>query len=495
MKRADSLERTGALFAGLCCLLVLLAYLQNVNSGPFEDDFGWITMALAAEKQGSLSIWCDALGCFFFRPFNVGLVLASMQAGSWAVAHGTALLLHVLLSITAAWMAGRLISASRSRWFMFAVGCAFFVHQGAPTTVLQLDTLSQSTSDFFSVAAVVAAFVYSSGRARWLLLAAVATLLAMAGKEGGISTPLAVAVTVLLFASSETRLRRTVYAVGTQALAALAYALWRTNVRNLIAPPEEVLARYDFGAGLETLRHFGQFVFVEIVPWNSASLLWNQRLHEWVLGTAVAFLVIIAACSGWRRLFSSQPGSKRTLVWLLSVFVLWCTPFVFLSKVSEQEAYRLGWVTALVVTTGCLSRLKTGSRRAAMVVLFIWCAWIGINATGSVQKSALLRHNSLIVAEMLQEVKEALGDVSETSELWVSVAPSRPPVERYSVLYVPEPALRWRSLLGLRWHLKKPDLAISFFLPDESMPGPPPGAENLKRVHVDIVEGRARLLP
>ncbi|KPJ60551.1 MAG: hypothetical protein AMJ46_06005 [Latescibacteria bacterium DG_63] len=491
----DRFERIAAYFPALCSLALLAAYLCNINSGPFEDDFGWITMATDAAQQGSLSVWTDAFGCFFFRPFNMGLLALSLKLGSWVVAHGVALAVHVLLSFAVGWLAGNLLPGFRSKWLMIAAGCAFFVHQAAPTTVLQLDTLSQSTSDFFSIAAVMAALLYASRGGRWLIVAAVAALLAMLGKEGGVSTPLAIAFTVALFAARENRLGKIGLAVVTQGAAALVYVLWRTNVRNLVPPPEEAMARYDFGAGLETLRHLGQFVFVEVVPWNSASLLWNERAHEWILGIALAVLIVAASGLGWRRLLASQQRSKTVLVWLMGIFIIWCTPFVFLSQVSEQEAYRLAGVTALGLALGLWAYLRPRQNRVAAVFLVVWCAWVGVGTVGSVQKSILLRHNSFVVENMLQTVKEELGDVSQVKELWVSVGPSTPPSERYSVVYVPEGALRWRALLGLRWYLKRPDLSIRFFLPGQRMPEISTNLDHTKRIRVDIVEGQAELLP
>ncbi len=495
MTRAEIPERLAVYFSLLCCLAVLASYLVNINSGPFEDDFGWVAMATEAREQGRLSVWTDAFGSFFFRPFNMGLVALSLELDSWIPAHSTALALHVLLSLAVAWLAGRLMPGPRSRWLAAAAGCAFFVHQGAPTTVLQLDTLSQATSDFFSVVALAAALLYASRGIRWLIVAAVATLLAMLGKEGGVSTPLAVLVTVALFASGGSRLRKISFTVVTQAASGFVYFLWRTNVRNLVPPPEEVLARYDFGAGLQTLRHFGQFLFVEFVPWNSASLLWNRRPHEWFVGVALGVLVVLAAGLGWRKLLPGKSHSKHVLIWLLAVFVIWCTPFVFLSKVSEQEAYRLACVTVLGLVLGCRERVRVGSSRVAIAVLIVWCAWIGVGAVGSVQKSVQLRHNWLVVENMLQEVKKELGGLPETPELWVSVGPSWPPAERYSVVHVPEPALRWRALLGLKWYLKEPDLDVRFLLPGEEMPATVPQSESVRRVSVDVVEGRARVLP
>jgi hypothetical protein len=495
MPEISKTERIAACFPAVCCVAVLASYLSNINSGPFEDDFGWIAMATQAAQQGWWSVWGDAFGSFFFRPFNMGLLALSLASDSWAPTHGVALGIHVMLAFAAAWLAARLTPALKSRWLILAAGCAFFVHQGAPATVLQLDTLSQSTSDFFSVAAVIAALAYASGSVRWLIVAAAASLLAMLGKEGGVSTPLLVAFTVAVFASKEIRLRKTSLAVATQVAAGAAYLLWRTNVRNLIRPPEEVLVRYDFGAGLETLRHLGQFFFVEVVPWNSASLLWNGRMHEWVIGVTLAVLVVIASGLGWKSLVANRAAAWGAFLWLLGAFVIWCTPFVFLSKVSEQETYRLAAIASLALSIGCWGCLRFGKRHLALFVLVIWCVWVGVGAIGSVQKSMLLRNNWLVVEDMLEEVQKELGDVSQIEELWVDVGPFAPPEERYSVLYVPDAALRWRAMLGLRWYLEKPSLEVRFFLPNEEMPASPSNAERLKRVTVDVVEGKAQLVP
>ena len=139
------------------CSGVTLAYLLNITSGPFEDDFGWIRMARAATEHGFARLWYDAFGCFFFRPFNVALFAQSLAAGSWAVAHGVALAIHFSLALAVGWLAVRVFPGQTSRWLAVSVACAFYVHQGNTTAVLQLDTLSQCTSDFFSVIALLAA--------------------------------------------------------------------------------------------------------------------------------------------------------------------------------------------------------------------------------------------------------------------------------------------------------------------------------------------------
>ncbi|MFH0778702.1 MAG: hypothetical protein V2A71_08735 [Candidatus Eisenbacteria bacterium] len=546
--------RLAAILTALCAAVVLLCYVSNLNSGPFEDDFGHVTMATVARDRGLSSVWTDAYDCFFFRPFNMGLLVLSLQAGSWTVAHGAALFIHVLLALAVGWLAARLFwgrlfpkQTSRGReprWLAVALGSAFFVHQGNTTSVLQLDTLSQCTSDLFSVLALLAAIVYclpregglprterlpgagdspgavgSSGegestvarqqtgwpvqsgrRARFafapgvLASAGLGSLLAMAGKEGGVSTPVAVIATVAFLAPRGFRLRKTAIVVATQVLAGLAYVAWRLNVQNLIPAPSDVQDRYSFALSLDSVRNFIQFVFVETVPWNSASLMWNRRPHEWALGVALGLLVVVAAALGWRRLVREDRARRLLLAWLLCVFVIWCTPFVLLLKVSEQEVYRLAIPTVLILGLGCWAFLRSNVVRIALPVLVIWCAWVTVNTVASVQKCDLLKHNARVAEETLEATSGALGDLSRTDEVWVYVVPRVEPWKRYSVVCVPEAALRARAPLGLAWHVGRPGLKVEFVVPGREVPTYRGAPERLKKVRLDIESGQVEIV-
>jgi hypothetical protein len=491
MDTRNKLERFAALFTAICCLIVFVAYLSNLNSGPFEDDFGWVKMATTAVARGYFSVWTDAFGCFFFRPLNMGLLLLSLKVGSWTLAHGGALAVHLCFSVAVACLAARLFPGLKSRWLMLALACAFFVHQGNATTVLQLDTSGQCTSDFFSAIALIAAVAYASSGTRWLIVASLASLLAMLGKEGGVPTILAVIVTVGIFASRGVRARKLASILAAETAAGLAYFLWRTHVQNLIPPPQEVLTRYSFGLRFETLRNLGKFIVVEIVPWNSASLAWNRRPEEWVLGLAFAVFVGVAALVGWRRLIKKEPRSKMVLIWLQLVFLLWCTPYVFLGGVSEDEVYRLASITVLIFGFGCWASLQSGVARLAVPALVAWCAWVGIGGTASVEKCMVLRSNARVAGEMVEAMGQALGDASETREVWVFIVPSPRPSRRYGIVYVSEPALRIRAPVGLPWYLKNPDLRVQVFLPGDTVPKNPEDFEHLKALRADITKGLA----
>lgn len=495
MARRTRLEIMAALLSLACAVPVLVAYLTNLDSGPFEDDFGLVNLALAAQERGAGSVWWSAFGSPFFRPFNLGLVYLSLEVGSWALAHGVSLLVHVVLAALVGWLTGRLMPSRRSPWLAVAVASAFFVHQGNTTAVLQIDTVSQSLGDLFSFAGIAAAFGYAAGgRLRWVPVAAAAALLAMLGKEGGVSTALGLIATVGLLGAKGTRMRRVAIMATASLIAGAAYLVWRANVRDLI-PAGETTGRYAFGLGLSTVRHAAQFLFIEIVPWNSASLLWNRSPHEWAAGLTIAVLIVVVAGLGWRHLASHEPWSKIVLVWLAVVFLVWCAPYVFLARVSEQYVYRLACVTVLALGFGCWAHFRSGLTRLAAPALAAWFAWVGVSAAGSIQKCALLKQNAHTAGRVLETAAGVLGDVSETEEIWVFITPSHWPREHYSILYVPEPALWVHSHAGLRWYLKKPNLRIEMFLPGRRiLPKPtPPG--RLKKIQVNVVEGRAELMP
>jgi hypothetical protein len=95
---------------------------------------------------------------------------------------------------------------------------------------------------------------------------------------------------------------------------------------------------------------------------------------------------------------------------------------------------------------------------------------------------------------MLDAMRNALGDVSQTKDIWVFLVQSRPPAERYSVLYVPDPALRWQATSGLLWYLGRPDLRIKYFLPRHTVPEYEGARSDLKKLRVDINEGKALLI-
>jgi hypothetical protein len=495
MNKHSRLEAAAALFAAGVCLVVFFAYLGNLKSGPFEDDFGYVTMAMTAAEKGYFSVWTDAFGSFFFRPLNMGLLLLSLKVGSWMLAHGAALVVHLCFSLAVAWLAALVLPGNKSRWLLLAFGCAFFVHQGNATTVLQLDTFSQSASDLFSVIALMAGVAYARSGAHWLILASFASLIALLSKEGGVSTPLAVIVTVGIFASRGVRFRKIVYGSIAGTAVGLVYFLWRANVQNLIPRPESVLSRYSFGVGVATLRNLGKFVFVETVPWNSASLSWNRRPEEWVLGLVLAVLMWVAALIGWGRLIRQEPKGKTLLIWLPLIFLIWCTPYVLLAKVSEEQVYRLASMTVLMFGLGCWAGLRSGTARLAAPALIAWCAWVGVGGIASVEKCALLKNNARVAGEMIETMGRVLGDVSDTREVRAFVVPSDPPWRRYSNLHVPEPALRMRAPLGLAWYFKKPDLKVQIFLPGETAPMYTGRPEHMKAVKVDIFRGSAERIP
>jgi len=483
------------LVLSLSCAGVTIAYLMNLTSGPFADDFGWARMGRAAMECGWARVWYDSFGCFFFRPFNLALVVQSLAAESWAVAHGTAMVIHVLLAFAVGSLAMRVFPGQRSRWLGIAAACVFYVHQANTTAVLQIDTLSQCISDFFSVIALLAAVAYVSSGARWAIISGLAALLAMLGKEGGVSTPLVVIMTVLLLSGKAVRLRKTANVVLSQFMAGAVYLLWRLNVQNLVPVSDQDQARYSFHIGLAALRNLGQFVFVEAVPWNSASLVWNGRAYEWAIGIAIGAAVAVVAGLGWKRLIRREPGSKVLIVWLTAVFLIWCTPYIFLVRVSEQEVYRLSAIAALIMSFGCWAYLRFAGARMAVPALIVWCVWISVSGVAGIQKAVLLRHNAAVVSEMLEEAAVALGDVSTTERVWVFVTPSRPPTRHYSILYINESYLRWHALDGLDWYLKKPGLRIEHFLPGEEPPETSPEPPRLKKLRLDIIEGSAEPVP
>ena len=189
-----------------------------------------------------------------------------------------------------------------------------------------------------------------------------------------------------------------------------------------------------------------------------------------------------------------EPRSKTLLVWLVLVFLIWCTPYVFLMKVSEQEVYRLAAITVMSLGFGCWVLLRSGVTRLAVPVMVIWCAWITVSAIGSVQKCELLKHNAGVVDTMLERMSNAMGNVSQTQDVWVFVTPSVGEWRRYSVVYVPEPALRARAPLGLPWYLGKGDLNLEFFLPQHAVPEYRGNPAQLKKLRIDIQEGRAELM-
>ncbi len=474
---------------------VTIAYLLNVTSGPFADDVGWVRMSRAAMEHGWTRVWYDAFGSVFFRPFNIALIVQSLAADSWAVAHGAALAVHSLLAFAVGLLAVRIFPGQRSRWLGVAVACTFYVHQANTTAILQIDTLSQCTSDFFSVIALLAAVAYASSGVRWAIISGFAAILALLGKEGGVSTPLVVVVTVLLLSHRTVRLRKVGNILLIQIMAGAAYLLWRLNVQNLVPVPEQVRARYSFDIGFGTLRNLGQFVFVEAVPWNSASLVWNGRVYEWAIGIALGASVALVTGLGWKRLIRDEPRSKVLITWLTAVFLIWCTPFVFLVKVSEQEVYRLSAIIALMMCFGCWAYLRSARARMAVPALVVWCAWISVSGVASIQKAVLLRHNASVANEMLEEAATALGDVSTTESVWVFVTPSRPPTQHYSILYIPEPDLRSRALAGLDWYLRKPNLKVEHLLPGEEPPETSLESPRLRKLRANIVEGSAELIP
>jgi hypothetical protein len=96
---------------------------------------------------------------------------------------------------------------------------------------------------------------------------------------------------------------------------------------------------------------------------------------------------------------------------------------------------------------------------------------------------------------MVETMGRALGDASETREVWAFTGPSRPPSRRYSIVYVPKQALRESAPLGLPWYFRKPDLKVQIFLPGGTVPKYPEGSEHLKALRVDIVKGVAEAIP
>jgi hypothetical protein len=492
MKRMEFLAAT---VIALSFIAVTTAYLLNVTSGPFEDDFGWVRMGRMAASCSWTRAWYDAFGCVFFRPLNIALIALSLKAGSWAVAHVASLAVHALATLSVGLLAMRVFPGRGSRWLGLAAACTFYVHQGNPTAILQIDTFSQCTSDFFSIVALLAAVAYASSGIRFAVISGLAAFLAMLGKEGGVAAPLAVVATVLLMSPRAARIRKAGVALLVQVAAVIGFYLWRSNVLNLWPALEQGEGRYSFGVGLRTLRNLGQFIFVELVPWNSASLVWNRRPHEWAIAIALGASVALIAGLGWRKLIRDEPRSKVLIVWLIAVFLLWCAPYVFLARVSEQYVYRLAAVVALLISFGSWACWRSGRARLAVLALVVWCLWVSASGVASIQKSELLRRNARIVNETLEEAAAALGDVSVTKTVWVFITPSRPPRERYSVLHIPETALRSDAVAGLDLHLNKPGLVIERFMPGEEPPETSTGSPRLKKLRANIVEGTVELIP
>jgi hypothetical protein len=492
--QAKTPERLAVIITVCCAIAVAIAYLKNLHSGPFADDFGWVRMGLASIERGWLSIWYDSFEGFFFRPFNVGLVDLSLRVGSWAVAHGAALAVHAVMSVIVGLLARRLYSGTKSRWLGPAAACAFFAHQANVTTVLQIDTLSQATSDLFSVVALLAALSYVSSGRRWLLVAGLSSLLAMLGKESGVSVALSAVVTVFLLSPLKVRIRKALLMFFVQAGALATYSLWRLNVQNILAVPDVETSRYNFSIGLGTLRNLAQFIFVQIVPWNSVSLIADGRLHQWVIGIAIGLLVVLVAGAGWRKLPESRPGKKLLLIWIASVFLIWCMPNIFLGVVSEQMVYRLTVLTAVVISIGCWSVLRSGRRHMALLALIAWCSWVCVGSHASIGKSVLIRHNARVSTKILDDMEAALGDISETECIHVHVVPAEFGPGTYSVLRVPDSNLRFRALRFLDTRIEKPGLEIAYYMYGEEPPVSSLAPPRLKQLRVDIDRGSAELI-
>jgi hypothetical protein len=493
--QARSSERLASVFTACCAVAVAAAYLRNLRAGPFADDFGWVRMGFAAIQRGRLGIWYDALDCFFFRPFNIAIVAESMRAGTWALAHGVALSVNVVMGLMVGWLAIRIHPDRDLRWLGLAAGCAFFAHQANTTTVLQLDTLSQSMSDLFAVVALVAAVLYVRSSRRWLLVSAVASVGAMLGKEGGISVPVAAVVTVLVLSPRPARVGKAAYMLLAQLGASAVYVVWRLSVLNLVPLPAELQPRYGFAVGLTTIHNFARFIFIEGVPWNSASLMAGRKPQEWAIGLALGGLMLLVAGLGWKRLLRERPGSRALLVWLVAVFLVWCTPYVFLIQVSEQEAYRLTAVTVLAVGMGCWALLRSADRRLALLAVVVWCAWVFTGSVGSIEKSNMLRHNSEVATELLDEAEAALGDISRTDTVRVFMVPAEHPPRTYSILSIPDVTLRVQALWRLDTRLRKPGLTIEHMEPGREPPDTLSSSPGLKTLRVDVEHGSVELVP
>jgi len=491
----------GTFFAVACCVAVAAGYLTNLVSGPFLDDFGWVRMAMSSIERGWLSLWGDAFQCPFFRPLNVGLLVLSIRLDSWALTHGTVLLVHLAVSILTAWLANKVLHIKKSPWLMVMVGCAVFVHQANVTAILQLDTASQAMSGLFSLLAIVTAFKYAqtpSSGTRWLLAGGIASLLAMLGKEGGISVPFAALITVAFFARAAMRLPKLIRASFVQAASLLTYVIWRRAIAGIIPPPGFHQTRYGFKAGAETVGNLAHFVFVETVPWNSASLIFNKRLGEWLAALGLGIVIVGVTALGWKLLIRSPSqcgrAPRRVLLWLLLVFLVWCTPYVFLVRVSEQYVYRLTTVATIIVSIGCWQAMQHFNRRLALLALITWCSWLGVNSVSSLQKTALLKQNAKISQATLESMAEKLGDLSMVDEIWILLYPSRPPPRRYSILYVPKWIVRARTPLGLQWYLDKPDLKVVVFWPKDTVPVYEGTPESLRKLTVDVMTGSVSVL-
>jgi hypothetical protein len=223
-------------------------------------------------------------------------------------------------------------------------------------------------------------------------------------------------------------------------------------------------------------------------------LIADGQTHEWIIGIVLGGLVILVAGLGWRKLIRDRPDLKPVLVWLIAIFLVWCAPYVFLMKVSEQEVYRLAVVTVLVAATGSWALLRSVGRRLAFFVIAVWCVWVFVGTYGSVQKSSLLRHNAFVTCSFLDDMEAVLGDVSETECVRVLVTPSRYPPRTYSILCVPDITLRAHAVLSLDTRLDRLDLEIEYLMSGEEPPETQLRAPRLKTLRVDIASASSELV-
>jgi hypothetical protein len=165
-------------------------------------------------------------------------------------------------------------------------------------------------------------------------------------------------------------------------------------------------------------------------------------------------------------------------------------PFIFLTKVSEQEVYRLAIPTAILMAAGFSAFWRTAGRAAGLAALLIWGAWIGVSAVASVQKAMLIRDNAAISTSMLEEVTEAVGDAAGIHEVWVEVSPRLQAEPYYSVLHVPKTLLRGIAVSGLPEILGHPDLRMRYFFPGQPIPDLP-DSSRIRMVRVDLAAGTA----
>lgn len=331
------------------------------------------------------------MGLQWKRPASANLIFLVAGFGP-AASYAFLCALAVIDAALVLWLLARVFAVHVPPAIVAAFGIAVFSHVSAFSHATYLGLLTNLISHFFGLSALLALWRgWWTGRAAWLVLAAMAFVLSAFAKEDFLLPPLLL-MTLLSVRASRGESQSSRPMRRDRLLAALAFAaiaagslLWNAYDRN------------PFVAGLFSPDTSAAIYAVDLSPGGLAHAAWTLLF-------AFEPQVFVVATVAWIAMFAMLPRQRLPLLWHAITVLSLVLPYAMISR--NMPPFRvyawLPWLAGLVAVALSIVHARFAAHRhrfavafaaIALALLLAWAHWPQRTAAVAdyAEKSALNR--------------------------------------------------------------------------------------------------------